>query len=79
MLNTRYIIYDLNRNPLRNYHAYGNAWFVNDYQVVKNADAEIAALKNIDPENDAVIDQRFANFVEGKKFQKDTEWNNCSD
>ncbi len=71
MLNTRYVIYDLNSNPLRNNYAFGNAWFVNDYQIVKNADQEIAALKSIDPKNDAVIDQRFSEYVQGKKFQKD--------
>ena len=75
MLNTRYIIYDLNNNPLRNNYAYGNAWFVNDFQIVKNADEEIAALNNIDPKDLAVIDQRFANYIEGKSFQKDLNGN----
>ncbi len=71
MLNTKYVIYDLNSPPLRNTRYMGNAWFVNDFKIVKNADEEIAALKTIDPENEAVIDQRFQNNVEGKNFQKD--------
>jgi hypothetical protein len=75
MLNTRYIIYDLNNNPLRNNYAYGNAWFVNDFQIVKNADEEIAALNNIDPKDLAVIDQRFVNYIDGKSFQKDLNGN----
>jgi len=49
----------------------GNAWFVNSFQIVKDADEEIAALKNIVPENEAVIDHRFGKYVEGKNFQKD--------
>jgi hypothetical protein len=71
MLNSRYIIYDLNNPPLRNPNAMGNAWFVNNYKTVANADEEIAALKNIDPANEVVIDKRFSEFVDGKKFQKD--------
>ena len=71
MLNTRYIIYDVNSAPLANSHAMGNAWFVGSYQLVKNADEEMATLKEIDPSAEAVIDQRFSGFVEGKTFQKD--------
>lgn len=71
MLNTKYVIYDLNSGPLRNPHNMGNAWFVNNFQIVQNADQEIEILKNINPEDEAVIDQRFSQNVEGKKFQKD--------
>lgn len=71
MLNTRYFIYDLNNPPLQNPHAMGNAWFVSNYKTVANADEEIAALKEIDPKNEATIDKRFSEFVENKKFQKD--------
>lgn len=71
MLNTKYIIYDLNSAPIPNPNALGNAWFVNDYKIVANADEEIASLKGINPENEAVLDTRFSEFVNGKKFQKD--------
>jgi hypothetical protein len=71
MLNTKYLIFDLNSAPLPNPNALGNAWFVNDYKIVANADEEIAALKGINPENQAVIDTRFSEFVNGKKFEKD--------
>lgn len=75
MMNTRYLIYDLNSPPLPNPHALGNAWFVNDFKTVANADEEITALKGINPENEVVIDKRFAQFVDGKKFQKDLSGN----
>jgi hypothetical protein len=71
MMNTKYLIYDLNSTPLQNPHAMGNAWFVNDYKTVANADEEISALKGIDPANEVVIDKRFSEFVGNKKFQKD--------
>ncbi|PIF05532.1 MAG: hypothetical protein CSA36_06430 [Draconibacterium sp.] len=73
MLNTRYFIFDLNNNPLRNNNAYGNAWFSDNYQIVENADEEIAMLKNIDPRVTTVIDKRFSGPIEGKQFQKDED------
>ncbi len=75
MLNTRYIIYDLNSAPLYNPKALGNAWFVNDYKIVENADAEIAAINNFNPASTAIVDQRYAEFVQGKSFNKDTNGN----
>ena len=72
MMNTKYIIYDLNSAPLLNPDALGNAWFVNGYKMVNNADEEIAALKDFNPAQEAIVDKRFAQFVEGKTFHKDT-------
>ena len=71
MLNTRYIIYDLNASPIKNDHALGNAWFVEDFDIVENADEEIEALKNIDPLAKAIVDKRFSSYLEGKTFSKD--------
>jgi len=71
MLNTRYVIYDLNQGPIMNPHALGNAWFVSGYKAVQNADEEIAALQNLNPAETAVINQRFSEFVEQKSFSKD--------
>lgn len=71
MLNTRYIIYDLNQDPIRNPYTLGNVWFVDNYETVSNADEEIAAMNNFNPEQTAIIDERFEEFVEGKDFEKD--------
>ncbi len=38
MLNTKYIIYNSDANPLINTSAMGNAWFVKEVKWVKNAD-----------------------------------------
>jgi hypothetical protein len=73
MLNTRYIIYDLNQQPIRNPFSMGNAWFVEDYKIVENADEEITAMNNFDPSETAIIDQRFKSFMEGKQFSKDSD------
>ncbi|MFA9390572.1 MAG: YfhO family protein [Prolixibacteraceae bacterium] len=59
MLNTKYIIYNPNAGPLLNTHAFGNAWFVNNYHLVANADEEIAAIDQVDVRSIAIIDQQF--------------------
>jgi len=49
----------------------GNAWFVNGYKIVPNADEEIAAMRNFQPNQIAIIDERFEEYVDGKNFEKD--------
>ena len=71
MLNTRYIIYDLNQGPIVNPNPLGNAWFVSDYRVAENADEEISAIEGINPSETAVIARQFSEFVEQKAFNKD--------
>ncbi|MFO7873364.1 MAG: YfhO family protein [Bacteroidales bacterium] len=71
MLNTRYIIYHPDNEPIHNPHALGNAWFVNNYRIVENADEEILELEEIDPAEEALIDKRFASQLEGVSLQTD--------
>ncbi len=65
MMNARYIIYDVNSPPLINRFALGNAWFVNSYEMVQNADAELESLLSIDPAKTALIDRRFGEQLDG--------------
>jgi hypothetical protein len=46
-----------------NWQALGHAWFVDDYELVNNADEEIAALATFNPAKTAIIDKRFENQV----------------
>ena len=75
MLNTKYFIsrtqdgiYFARPNP----GAMGNAWFVDDYLIMENADEEIAALNTINPATTAVIDRRFDKQLENFTIQKDS-------
>ncbi|MFO7828597.1 MAG: YfhO family protein, partial [Bacteroidales bacterium] len=75
MLNTKYfIVQGQDKQPVaqRNPEALGNAWFVEDYRIVPDADAEIDALSDFNPEKEAIVDEQFAHFVQGKEFTKDT-------
>ena len=59
MLNTKYIIYNPNGAPLLNNNALGNAWFVNNVNIVADANAEIKAISNFSPATTAIVDKRF--------------------
>ncbi|RIV20612.1 hypothetical protein DYU11_21450 [Fibrisoma montanum] len=43
----------------------GAAWFVRTVQPVENADAEMAAMKTLNPRDTAVVDKRFAEQLTG--------------
>ena len=60
MLNMRYLIYNDNAAPLRNPHALGNAWFVDELKVVETDDDEMTALNTIDVAKQAVVHKSFA-------------------
>lgn len=68
MLNAKYFIgMGQDRQPVVqiNMGALGHAWFVEDHEIVANADEEIAALTAFFPEKTAIIDQRFSANLEG--------------
>ena len=62
MLNTKYFISQqgqVQQNP----GAMGNAWFVNNVNIVANADAEIAALNGFNADSTAIVDTRFSDQI----------------
>lgn len=64
MLNVKYIILSPERfmdNPT----ALGNAWFVQNINVVKNADEELAALDDLNPVLDAVVQEKYSAYTNG--------------
>ena len=75
MLNTRYVVMQgqggqpmVQRNP----EALGNAWVVDAYQLVEDPNAEILALNAFNPADTAIIDKRFAEMVQGKNLERDS-------
>ncbi len=63
MLNTKYIILDPAQPPLQNRYALGNAWFVNNFEIVENADGEIKGISEFNPKQTALIDKRFESYL----------------
>lgn len=75
MLNARYFVMagqDGQPQVQRNPNALGNCWFVDQYQLVKDANAEILALDKLNAADTAIIDQRFAAMVQGKNLERDS-------
>ncbi len=75
MLNTKYFIVSQQEGEpgvQMNPGALGNAWPVNSYRIVENANEEIDALNGFNPAAEAIIDKRFESYVSGKTFAMDT-------
>ena len=71
MLNAKYIIYSPEGGIMRNDRALGNAWFVNEYELVANADSEILSLQKINPKIKAIVDKKFSDEVKGLSIVAD--------
>jgi len=68
MMNTKYFILPTQDGALvaqENPGALGNCWFVQDFSIVENADAEIAALTDFSPWELAIVDKRFEDQLKG--------------
>ena len=66
MLNTKYIIVPGNDKQLvaqQNPGALGNAWYVENYKLVANADEEMAELSDFNPTKTAIVDKRYAEML----------------
>lgn len=55
-----------------NPEANGNAWFVQDLNVVEDDNAAILALNDIDTKTTAIIKQKFTTEIDQEQFQKDS-------
>lgn len=75
MLNAKYVIVPSQNGtlPIVNPNVYGNAWFVEDCQLVANPDEEILALATTNLRDTAVVDQRWsAQLQEVGDFHRDS-------
>lgn len=69
MLNTKYIIYDPNTQPLQNPCALGNAWIVNDIRWVDTPNEEIDAIGTTDVRHTAILNKEFEHLVKNYQVQ----------
>jgi len=80
MLNTKYIIIPDNKHQpvaFPNQKALGNAWFVKDFTLVENADAELNSIHKFRPKETAIINKKFAEELKGftpGRDKSDTIW-----
>ena len=75
MLNTKYILFPDSAGNVQvqaNPEARGNAWFVRNYKIVPDANAEIKALDRFDSRETAFIDKRFESQLKGLNIVYDS-------
>lgn len=72
MLNTKYVIFNPDAQPLVNSEALGNAWFVDTYRIVNTPDEELGAINNLDPSIEAVINKDFEDIISDYNLVRDT-------
>ena len=75
MLNTKYIIVPDKQGQARlqkNGSANGNAWFVNQVEIVRSADEEIKALDSLKTKEKAIVNIEFKSLLPKADFRKDS-------
>lgn len=75
MLNAKYFIVPVkNQAPkaVPNPEALGNAWFVKSYRTVADADEELKSLEKFSPKDEAIIDKRFSDKLNGLQINYDS-------
>lgn len=65
MLNTKYIIYNPDAQPLINPEAYGNAWIVNNLQWADTPNDEFDAIATTDLRHTAIVNRVFDQQLKG--------------
>lgn len=75
MLNARYFVVPNGQGGTavqRNVAALGNAWYVDNYRLVNDPNAEILALNDFDPAQTAIVNKEFAELLAGKDLTRDS-------
>ena len=76
MMNTKYVLQNTGQEtgvrPIPTQTDLGNAWFVNEYEIVEDANAEMSALSTLEPRTKAVIQKKFADKLGDLKIQPDS-------
>ena len=71
MLNTKYIIFNPNANPIINTNSLGNAWFVDSIIKVESPDEEIEKLSSFSPEKQAIVEFRYHDLIKDWTYTED--------
>ena len=70
MFNAKYFIIS-DEQAQRNPNALGNAWFVQNFKILPDADAEFTGLATLDPKITALVNQEYAASLDGLTIQPD--------
>lgn len=71
MLNTKYVIYSPDTMPIANPYKLGNAWLVDNVNLVSSADEEMLSLGLDNLSNTVIVDKSVVNAPVYKKYKSD--------
>ena len=73
MLNTKYLIVDRTKNPVKNTNTNGAAWFVGTVKLVNSSNDEMKALEGLNSKNEAIFNTKdFPSISMKKTYSKDS-------
>lgn len=73
MLNTKYLIVDRTKNPVKNTNTNGAAWFVGTVKLVNSSNDEMKALEGLNSKNEAIFNMKdFPSISMKKVYSKDS-------
>ena len=73
MLNTKYLIVDRTKNPVKNTNTNGAAWFVGTVKLVNSSNDEMKALDGLNSKNESIFNTKdFPSISMKKAYTKDS-------
>jgi hypothetical protein len=73
MLNTKYLVLDRTKEPIKNLNANGAAWFVGKMKIVNSSNEEMKSLEGLNSKEEAVFNKKdFVSIAVKSSYSKDS-------
>ena len=73
MLNTKYLVLDRTKEPVKNVNANGAAWFVGKMKIVNSSNEEMKSLEGLNSKDEAIFNKKdFAMIAMKSSYSKDS-------
>jgi hypothetical protein len=73
MLNTKYLVLDRTKEPIKNVNANGAAWFVRKMKIVNSSNEEMKSLEGLNSKEEAIFNKKdFASIAVKSSYSKDS-------
>jgi len=73
MLNTKYLVLDRTKEPIKNMNANGAAWFVEKMKIVNSSNEEMKSLEGLNSKDEAIFNKKdFASITVKSSYSKDS-------